>query len=115
MRMLRGLLGALLWILGTVLGLVALVLCVTIIGLPLGILLFRVARRFVDRAILLMLPRPVANPAASLRRGRKQARKNVGDATPSVDLDLKKLRKLAGKQAKKSKKALSRGRKRLAG
>ena len=69
MRTLRGLLGALLWILGTVLGLVALVLCVTVILLPLGIPLFKLARRLVDKAILLMLPRPVANPAASLKRG----------------------------------------------
>ena len=37
MRLLRGLLGALLWILASVLGLVGVLLCVTIILLPVGI------------------------------------------------------------------------------
>ena len=45
MRLLRGLLGAVLWILAALLGLVGFVLCVTVILLPLGIPLLGVARR----------------------------------------------------------------------
>jgi hypothetical protein len=37
MRLLRGLIGAVLWILAALLGLVGLVLCVTVILLPVGI------------------------------------------------------------------------------
>ena len=75
MRIGRWLLGGLLWVLGTVLMLVAIVLCVTVILLPLGIPLFKLARRLVDKAILLMLPRAVADPAGTLKRGSKKARK----------------------------------------
>ena len=91
MRLLRGLAGALLWLLGMLLGLVAVVLCVTIILLPLGILLFKPARRLIDRAIRLMLPRPVANPAASMKRGSKKARGKAKDAAPDLGVDTKKL------------------------
>ena len=94
MRILRGLLGALLWILGTVLGLVAIVLCVTVILLPLGIPLFKLARRLVDKAILLMLPRPVADPAGALRRGSKKARKR---GRKKLEATSKKARKKARK------------------
>ena len=110
MRLLRGLLGALLWLLGCVLGLVALLHCVTILLLPLGIPLFKLARRLIDKAILLMLPRPVANPAASMKRGSKKARGRAKDATPSVSLDTKKLRKKARKTTKKGRKSLGKAR-----
>ena len=45
MRMLRALVGSLLWILSGVLGLVGVILCVTVILLPLGIPLLYLARR----------------------------------------------------------------------
>lgn len=92
MRFLRGLLGALLWILGTVLGLVAIILCVTVILLPLGIPLFKLSRRLVGKAVLLMLPRPLADPAGALKRGSKRARKKGGK---QVDSTGKKVRKKA--------------------
>ena len=107
-RLLRGLAGALLWLLGMLLGLVAVVLCVTIILLPLGILLFKPARRLIDRAIRLMLPRPVANPAASMKRGSKKARGKAKDAAPDLGVDTKKLRKKARKTKKKGRKSLGR-------
>ena len=110
MRMMRGLGGALLWIVGCLVGLVAVLLCVTIILAPVGIMLFRVARRFIDKAILLMLPRPVAHPVQSLGRGSKRTRRKAEDAMPSVDVDTKKL----GKRArKKSKKAVKKGREKV--
>jgi hypothetical protein len=45
MRLLRGLLGVLLWILAGLLGLVGVVYCVTIILLPLGISVMKLAGR----------------------------------------------------------------------
>jgi hypothetical protein len=45
MRLFRGLLGALLWILASVLGLVGLLLCITVIVLLVGIPVLDVGRR----------------------------------------------------------------------
>jgi hypothetical protein len=50
MRLLRGLLGVLLWILAGLLGLVGVVLCVTIILLPLGIPVMKLAGRLFSLA-----------------------------------------------------------------
>ena len=61
MRLLRGLLGTLLWILAAVVGLVAVILCVTVILLPLGIPLLGYARRLFAQAVRMMLPRAVAH------------------------------------------------------
>ena len=94
MRILRGLLGALLWIVGGVLGLVAILLCVTVILLPLGIPLFNLSRRMIGKAVLLMLPRPLADPAGSLKRGSERARKK---SKQKVEATSKKARKKAGK------------------
>ncbi|AKS32455.1 hypothetical protein AFA91_11875 [Mycolicibacterium goodii] len=87
MRLLRGLLGALLWIVAAVLGLLGVLLCVTVILLPLGIPLAAFAGRLFGRAVRLMLPRPLAHPVREVtksadkmarttkRRGRKFMRK----------------------------------------
>jgi hypothetical protein len=78
MRLLRGLAGALLWILSAVLGLVAVILCATVILLPVGLPLLGYARRMFTTAFRLMLPRAVAHPAKtatkSLRRRRLRKR-----------------------------------------
>jgi hypothetical protein len=81
MRPLRGLLGAVLWILACVLGLVALVFCVTVILLPVGVPVLGVARRFFTRAVQLMLPRSLTHPVDEVtktvtkkgRRARSEA------------------------------------------
>jgi len=44
MRLLRGLAGSLTWLLAIVLGLVGVILCVTIILIPLGIVVLRLAK-----------------------------------------------------------------------
>jgi hypothetical protein len=62
MRLLRTVAGAALWIIGGVLGLLAVLLCLTLILLPLGIPLLRLARRTLTAAVRLMLPRHVAHP-----------------------------------------------------
>ena len=102
MRILRGLLGALLWIVASVLGLVAVLLCVTVILLPVGFPLLMVARRLFGQAIGLMLPRKVAHP---VKEGRKAARRNRPDVAPdkvvpdTVSKASRKLSKKARKQA----------------
>ena len=76
MRLLRGLLGALLWIVAVVLGLLGFVLCVTVILLPLGIPLLVLARRLLTRAVALMLPRSLAHPVDEITKTtKKKARK----------------------------------------
>jgi len=90
MRLLRGLLGSLLWILAGLLGLVSLLLCVTIILLPLGIPLFRLARSMFGSAVKLMLPRGVAHPVKETKKSSKKTRKRMG----------KKLRTATGRRRK---------------
>ena len=64
MKLLKGLAGSLLWILAGVLGLVSILLCVTIILLPLGIPLLGLSRRLMTTGVQLMLPKAVAHPVA---------------------------------------------------
>jgi hypothetical protein len=76
MRILRGLAGAVLWILSALLGLLGVILCVTIILLPVGIPLLGYARRAFTFSLKLMLPRAVTHPVDTAektmhRRGRK--------------------------------------------
>jgi len=88
MKILRGLLGALLWLLAAVLGLVAVILCVTIILLPLGLPLLNLARQMFTSAVQLMLPRAVAHPVKTMdkrsRKKAKQARRTAGDAVETL-------------------------------
>jgi hypothetical protein len=100
MRVLRGLLGLLLWILASLLGLVSLLLCVTIILLPLGIPLFRLTRKLFGEAVRLMMPRALAHPVKESRRKGRQ----VTPDPPDVSGTTKKLRKKARKTNKKLKK-----------
>ena len=118
MRLLRGLLGALLWILAAVIGLVAAILCVTIILLPLGIPLLGVARRMFTSAVQLMLPPAVAHPAKTLdkkrRRKAKEARAGAADLGKGTS---KKARKavdtVTAKTTKRSRNPLRRRRRLL--
>jgi hypothetical protein len=61
MRLLRGLAGALLWIVSLLLVLVGAILCVTVILIPLGIPLIGYARRMFTFSVKLMLPRAVTH------------------------------------------------------
>lgn len=119
MRLLRGLAGAVLWILAAVLGLVGVVLCVTVILLPLGIPLVMLARRLFTRSVRLMLPRSVAHPVdESGKSARKKGRKAKSAATDAIATATKKGRKGSDKGAdvaagavKKGKKVAKKGRK----
>jgi hypothetical protein len=118
-RLLRGLLGALLWLLAAVLGLVGFILCVTVILLPIGIPLLMLARRLFTKAVQLMLPRSMAHPVEELgKAARKKGRKTKKNVPGATDV-LKKGRKPKGKLpdaadvVKKGRKAARRQRKRL--
>jgi len=67
MRVLRGLGGTVLWLFACVVGLVAVILCVTVLLLPVGIPLLKVARRMFGTALRLMMPRPLAHPLQSAK------------------------------------------------
>jgi hypothetical protein len=95
MRLLRGLLGAVLWILAALLGLVGIVLCVTVILLPLGIPLLGVAGRLLTLSVRLMLPRSLAHPVDELAKTAKKKGRAAKSVTSSTADDIgKKARKL---------------------
>ena len=95
MRLLRGLLGALLWIVAALLGLLGFVACVTVILLPLGIPLLVFARRLLTRAVQLMLPRSLAHPVDEITKTtKKKGRRAKAATTAAADDFSKKARKL---------------------
>jgi hypothetical protein len=81
MRILRGTAGALLWIVAAVLGLVAVVHCITLILLALGLPLLGVSRRVFGLAVRLMLPREVAHP---VKQTGKRLRGQIDDASSQI-------------------------------
>ncbi len=80
MRFLRGLLGGLLWVVASLVGLVAVLLCVTLILLPLGIPLLRLSRQMFGMAAGLMLPRALTHPVEEVG---KLTRRKAREVTPS--------------------------------
>jgi len=72
-RLLRGLGGAVLWIVSLLLCLVAAALCVTIILLPVGLPLLGYARRLFTLSLKMMFPRAVARPARELKSRAQSA------------------------------------------
>ena len=77
MRLLRGLGGALLWIVSLLLVLVGAVLCVTVILLPVGIPLLGYARRMFTLSLKLMLPRAVSHPVETADKAAAKRRRDV--------------------------------------
>src|SRR5690348_13585383 len=119
MRLLRGLPGAVLWILAAVLGLVGVLLCLTVILLPLGIPLVKLAGRLFRHSVQLMLPRELAHPVKQLNKkadkGARTMRSSASgaaghavkrgrtwrtDASANISGAAKKSRKAARKRAK---------------
>jgi hypothetical protein len=97
MRLVRGLFGAVVWILAAVLGLVGVLLCVTVILLPLGIPVVKCACKLFARAIQLFLPHALAHPVHDLTRAAETRGRKVRSA---VSDSAKKGRKAARKQRK---------------
>src|SRR4051794_13112076 len=86
MRLIRGVAGALLWIVSAVLALVAVILCVTIILLPVGLPLLGYARRLFTLSLKLMLPRALAHPvdtaAEATRKGTSRVKDEAKETVP---------------------------------
>lgn len=101
MRLLRGLAGTVLWILAAVLGLVAFLLCVTILLLPVGLPLLRVSRQLFTQAVRLMLPPSVAHPVKSARKSalRRRDRATAAPAAAAAQVTRRRgtVRRLGGK------------------
>src|SRR5687767_10615527 len=68
MRILRGVAGALLWIVAAVCGLVAVVLCISIMLLPVGLPVLGGSRRVIGMAVALVLPSEVVNQVEQTRK-----------------------------------------------
>jgi len=115
MRLLRALAGSLLWILSGVLGLVGVLLCVTVILLPLGIPLLALARRLFRYSMVFFLPRKVRHPAQELGKSARSNAQDAVDAVGDSKLMSRKARKKARKKmGKKAGKAAKRTRKKTA-
>jgi hypothetical protein len=110
MRLLRGLGGALLWIVASLVGLIAVVLCVTIILLPVGIPLLMVAKKMFGRSVGLMLPRAVSHP---IDEGSKRSKKERKQVSTKAGKASKKGRKKADKFDKRANKKLDKGGKKI--
>jgi hypothetical protein len=106
-HLIRGLAGALLWILSAVLALVALILCITVILLPLGLPLLGYARRLFTLSLKLIVPRAVSHPVKStkkpLRHRGQHLKKDLGGVLP----DLTRMRKHGRKRAPRIRKPTS--------
>jgi hypothetical protein len=115
MRIVRGLGGALLWILACVVGLLGAVLSVTVILLPIGVPLLLVARKLFGTATRLLMPRAVSHPVEeagkSVRRKGRKAKKNAPEVDPGGQL--RRGRKQVKRGGKQMKKTTRRARKRL--
>ena len=96
MRLLRGVAGALLWIVAAVVGLVGALCCITVVLLPVGIPLLLLAGKLFKNSMQLFLPRKMTHPV-------KSATEAVTDAGSDVS---KKLRK-AGRRRNKRKLSLT--------
>lgn len=104
MKVVRRLGAGLLWVLASLLGLVSVVLCLTIILLPLGFPLLLLTRRLFRAAFRLWAPRAVSHPVDELgkqaRRKGRSARKSL--PTPPKGGTAKAARKGLRRQARRA-------------
>ncbi|KUI22931.1 hypothetical protein AU193_09930 [Mycobacterium sp. GA-1285] len=101
MRLLRGLIGTLLWIVGALLGLVGILLCLTIVLLPVGVPLVAFAGRLLTRAGSLLLPRAVVHPVAEASKTVKRKQHKAISATSDVGADVRKKTRDSIRKARK--------------
>ena len=111
MRLPRALAGAVLWILASVVGLLGALLCVTIVGLPIGIYLLRLAGRSFRTSVRMMLPPSLAHPVEEAKRsarakGKEGAERTKGDVEQAKD-NARHATKKVTKTVKKKKKRKS--------
>ena len=105
MQFFRAFGGGLLWIVASLVGLVAGILCVTVILLPLGIPLLGLARKLFGQATTMMLPRSLSHPVEETKRSWRKKRRKAKGTGPDVS---------PGRVAEKGKKQLAKGTKQAA-
>lgn len=111
---LRALVGSLLWILAGVLGLVGVLLCATIILLPLGIPVLALARKLLASAMAMLIPRKVRHPVDELGKSLDSGAEKVKDSVSKPDVDTKPLTDVAKNVGKKARSLVKHQRKRFA-
>jgi hypothetical protein len=111
MKILRALGGSLLWIAAALLGLVGVLLCVTIVLLPLGLPVLWLARKLFRAAMAMLVPRKVRHPVAA---AGDAVRDKAGDAHSATSSALKPLGKRLSGAADRGRSFLKHQRKRLA-
>jgi hypothetical protein len=112
MRILRALVGSVVWLLACVLGLVGVLLCVTLILLPLGIPVLMLTRKLFALATALMVPRKVRHPVDELSKSARRKARKVKDSASKADM--KSLAKAARRTRKKGRSVIGQRRKRFA-
>ena len=73
MRLLRGTLGLLVWILAALLSLVSVLLCVTVLLLPVGIPLLLLSKKMFGLGLRLITSRKVTHPIDELRKATAES------------------------------------------
>lgn len=106
MRLLRGLAGAVLWILALLLALVGILVCLTVLLLPVGIPLLGYARRLFATSVKLMLPRAVAHPVKTADKSMHKRGREVNKAVAARTRDVGEMPGRAGKKTKRARKHL---------
>ena len=102
MRVLRAFAGSLLAVLAGLLGLVGVLLCATLVLLPLGIPVLMLARKLFGYAMAAVVPRKVRHPVDELGRSARSGLDDAKDSLGAAKPRAKKLRKAAGKTSKKA-------------
>ncbi|GAA3804499.1 hypothetical protein [Nocardioides panacisoli] len=100
-----------LWIAAAVLGLVGVLLCVTIVLLPLGVPVLWLARKLFHAAMAMLVPRKVRHPVAA---AGDAVRDRTGDARSATSSALEPLGKRVADVAGRGRSFLEHQRKRLA-
>jgi hypothetical protein len=78
MRVLRALVGSLLWILACVVALVGALLSLTLVLAPVGVPLLFLARRLFQSSMAMFLPRALRHPAQELKKKGHDAAQDAG-------------------------------------
>lgn len=114
MWILRALAGSVLWLLAGIVGLVGVILCVTVILLPVGIPVLALARKLFAYSMALFLPRKVRHPVQELKKSADDKASSAVDAVKDSHVDLKPAKKRAGKMFGAARSFMEHQRKRIA-
>ena len=90
MRVLRGVLGALLWIVAALVGLIGALLCVTVVLLPVGVPLLMLAGKLFARSMKLLMPSKMTHPVRELGKASRKKGSAMTDSVSELSGDLAK-------------------------